>query len=225
MRTKTAVTHHQITKQFLPEHVVPSSRADQVSPTPQKHILGIPILLLTPLPESILPHIKAQIGTAPIRERVVEFRINIEEMITENIFDTTVLIDYSQSRPCYQIQPRTTYRDIKRGAILNNRPLQIGPCGKQTHGDIPVILLPVTVIHTDIYNRREPSAVFRRKAPFIKPGILYRVRVERREKPQQMVHMIDRISIQQIQILIGPAPTHIQAGHSLGAYRHARQLL
>ena len=71
-----------------------------------------------------------------------------------------------------------------------------------------MILLPVTVIHTDIYNRREPSPVFRRKAPFIKPGILYRVRVERREKPQQMVHMIDRISIQQIQILIGPAPTN-----------------
>ena len=183
------------------------------------------MLLLASLPKSILPHIKAQIGPATFRERMVHLRVYIKKVITETLLGITVLINDRQSRPCYQIQPRTAYRDIKRGAILNNRPLQIGPCGKQTHGDIPVILLPVTVIHTDIYNRREPSAVFRRKAPFIKPGILYRVRVERREKPQQMVHMIDRISIQQIQILIGPAPTHIQAGHSLGAYRHARQLL
>ena len=145
---------------------------------------------------------------------MVHLRVYIKKVITETLLGITVLINDRQSRPCYQIQPRTAYRDIKRGAILNNRPLQIRPCGKPAHGDIPVILLPVTVIHTgSLQPTRAFRQVFRRKAPFMKPGILYLTfRVERREKPQQMVHMIDRISIQQIQILIGPAPTHIQAG-------------
>ena len=75
------------------------------------------MLLLASLPKSILPHIKAQIGPATFRE------IYIKKVITETLLGITVLINDRQSRPCYQIQPRTAYRDIKRGAILNNRPL------------------------------------------------------------------------------------------------------
>ena len=86
-------------------------------------------------------------------------------------------------------------------------------------------LTHVPVFHIDLEDGRKAAAESRGKPTFGDAHVLHRIRVKHAEESKQVVHAVERHTVEEHQVLVGGAPTDVQAACALSSTLNSGQKL
>ena len=109
--------------------------------------------------------------------------------------------------------------------VLDDRALEMQFVADQADAHGAVGLLHVAVVGADVHDAGHASAVARGERAFVERHFLDRLRLEDGEESQHVIDVVDGHAVQQDQVLIRTAATHVEARHALVAALHARHHL
>ena len=222
--TVTSVETGKFSEQLVTERIGPSGGRDQVSPA---HIgvlciqIALPVVLILRL-QRIIPVVEAQIHPALLTETVVDAGVQVMESIPDfqGVPVLLLVVDNRHCRSRQHIQPGTAEGDIERGMIFPDRPLQVQVAGDKPQRGATVELFHIPLLRLYIDDGGQASAVASRESRLKKVHPLDRFIVEGGEKAADMVHLIDRVAVDQEQVLIRITAPDIQAGDTFRPNRH-----
>ena len=97
-----------------------------------------------------------------------------------------------------------------RGLSLHYRAFQMDPACQKPDPCGATPSLGVTLLGLDIEHRRHPASILYWNGTLVKLHIIHHVRVERREYPEHVGRIIDRVLVEQDKVLVRRAPADIE---------------
>ena len=118
------------------------------------------------------------------------------------------------------VKPRAPHSDVERGAPFHDRAAhaQIGRC--QTDAEIHMITFGIAGLRGHVYHTRQATAVTRGKRRLVERHIANGRHVEGRKQTAEVVHLINRVAVDEKQVLVVVATAHHHARQSLESGRN-----
>ena len=118
-----------------------------------------------------------------------------------------------------------TSRDVERGVVFPDWTFDIEFCRQQTYSQRTMIVLSIAIFLSHINHTRQTSAKSRWEIAFVKSYILDCIGIENRKHATHVVDIVQWYTIQENQILVGTATTHIETRLPLATRLHTGQEL
>ena len=104
-RSETAVAGRHVEEKCRTDHLVPSRRANKITPTPKENIPGVGLLVLMAEEQGILSHVETGVNPAPVGNGMTHLCIDIEKIIADLLLIVEPRIDDAHDRLHQQVHP------------------------------------------------------------------------------------------------------------------------
>ena len=119
----------------------------------------------------VFPFVETEEQAAAVGKLVVHLCIDIIKIVIE-------FLVLRQKRPCHQVEIGAAAGQAKGGFIFQDRAFEVQLAGQQADADCTMIILHITVVCPDIYDRRQTAAVAGGKRTFEKRDLFHGFRSE-----------------------------------------------
>jgi hypothetical protein len=148
--------------------------------------------------------IEADIHLVSVTEMMGDLKVQVMEEVTDGILVVIrfAMIGDGKDRFQDQVNPTPAEAEHERGLSFYDRPFQRDPAIQKPQRPETMIMVEVTVFGSDVRDGRQSATISCGESTLIKVSILDDVRIERGEKSQGMIRLIERGAVEQEQVLV-----------------------
>ena len=118
------------------------------------------------------------------------------------------------------VKPRAPHSDVEGGAPFHDRAAHAQIGRSQTDAEIHMIAFGIAGLRGHVYHTRQTPAVARGKRRLVERHIANGRHVESRKQTAEVVHLINRVAVDEKQVLVVVATAHHHARQSLESGRN-----
>ena len=233
LRTVARIGQSEVVHPMLAQRQLPFERGEAVAPT-HAHFIFVAHLVFRSIGR-LVPTVRSRrdiilSGIAHKRERaptigaVVQVEIHVGERIVRIILLAVAFgvgIGNGQCRRRKQIEPRAPHSDVEGGAPFHDRAAHAQIGRSQTDAEIHMIAFGIAGLRGHVYHTRQAAAVTRGKRRLVERHIANGRHVEGRKQTAEVVHLIDRVAVDEKQVLVVVATPHHHARQPLESGRNS----
>ena len=178
----------------------------------------------------VVAHVEAAIEAALVAELVRQLGVEVIEPIacTEvGVLHHVGALHFA----CLRVNPHhggddeklgigAAGRKAEGGLLFDDRPFKVELGGDKADGSVAVQLLVVAVVLCHVKHRTQATAKAGGEAALIERHVLDGIGVEGREEASHVADVVERHTVEQEEVLVGAATTHIHAAVAFAAALH-----
>ena len=150
-------------------------------------------------------------------------KIEVSESIMRIILLAVALgvgVGNGERRGRNHVKPRAPHSDVEGRASFHDRAAHAQIGRSQTDAEIYVIAFGVAGLRGHVHHTRQATAVARGKRRLVERHIANGRHIEGREQTAEVVHLIDRVAVDEKEVLVVVTAAHHHARQSLEAGRN-----
>ena len=232
------ISGREVEEELRAELVVPSQLTHHVAPPvfkSQTYVLTHRIDGVDSTIYLVLSHVETAVEAALVAELVRQLGVEVIEPVARLKLGVLGggrlhlccrhLVDFQYDGDEEKLSIGAAGRDTEGGASFVDRAFEVHFGRDKANGNIALQMLVVAVVLRHVQHRTQPSAETGGEAAFVKGHILDGIGIEGREETAEMRHIVERHAVEQEEVLVGTAATHIHATVALTSALHTRHQL
>ena len=226
MHPVTGIGQGGVGEEFAREDMVPAQPGQGVAPVNVEigiaaafHVdpiqFNIDVAVFVAVVEDVPSVVETGVEPVPVGNTPVELGVGVVEVIVYGSVEH--LVDERGEEETVKHSSAHAERQL----VLYDGPFQMNLVRERPDPHSTVELLHVAVVGADVDYRRDAPSVPGRERALVERDLLYRLRLEDAQDSEQMVGVVKGDAVEQEQVLLGAAATHVDAAEAFGAALHA----